>query len=188
MISAKEQALKNLGDGVGAVIFAEEIDRQLSVCLEAAKRSNEEVELVYEASNPRLLAIPFEAARLKDGRVPALLPGVFAWRSRPLLKEFIFPLPPIPGGPLNVLVAIGAPDEDKTDNSVLDGERELETILNALERPRLLGNAHVKVLEVGSPEQIGDALRECSYHVLHLPVMGREVYWNLRMKMERPFL
>jgi hypothetical protein len=34
---------------------------------------------------------------------------------------------------LRVLVAVGAPDEDKTSSSVLDGERELQTILDALE-------------------------------------------------------
>lgn len=62
-------------------------------------------------------------------------------------------------GPLKVLVAVG---------SVPDRERELETIVNSLESARRLGNAYVRVLEVGSPEQIGAALGEHGYHVLHL--------------------
>lgn len=62
-------------------------------------------------------------------------------------------------GPLKVLVAVGA---------VPDRERELENILDSLESARRSGNAYVRVLEIGSPEQIGAVLRETSYHILHV--------------------
>jgi len=75
--------------------------------------------------------------------------------------------------PLRILVAIGAPDEDTTSGTVLDYERELQTILDAVDQARRYGNAEVKILEVGQPDQIRRALLERSYHVLHISGHGR---------------
>jgi hypothetical protein len=173
LAAARDRELQKLGDAIGRAVFAGDIDRELASCLTEATRLHYEIELIYEAATPRLLAIPFEAARLSDGRVPSLVPGVFSWRSLasvegPFAEQGVLP------GPLKVLVAVGAPDEGKTPNSVLDSERELQTILDALEKARRLGNAHVRVLEIGSPDQIGAALREHSYHVLHLSGHGNK--------------
>ena len=170
---ARHRELEKLGDAVGRMVFAEAIDRELSTRLSGAAGLDQEMELVYETAVPRLLSIPFEAARLADGRTPALLPGVFAWRRLAGIKPD-GSTASAPSGPLRVLVAVGAPDEGKTPNSVLDGERELQTILDALEGARRLGNADVRVLEIGSLEQIGSALRERAYHVLHLSGHGNK--------------
>ena len=158
--TVRQQELQKLGDAVGRVVFAGEIDRELSARLDRAKGLNAEVDLTFEAANGKLLCIPFEAARLADGRVASLMPGVFTTR-RPswagaVAKSWLEP----PPGPLKVLVAVGAPDEGKTQNAVLKSEKELQTILDSLEDARNLENAYVRVLEVGSPEQIGAALRE----------------------------
>lgn len=67
-------------------------------------------------------------------------------------------------GPLKILVAVGAPDEDRT--LVLDQERELQNILDAVEAARRYENAEVRILEVGSPEQIGEALERDGFDVL----------------------
>ena len=75
-------------------------------------------------------------------------------------------------GPLKVLVAVGAPDEGKTPNAVLDMERELQSILDAIEDARKLGNAYVRILDVGSLDEIRGALAEQHYHVLHLSGHG----------------
>ncbi len=61
-----------------------------------------------------------------------------------------------------------------TLNIVLDMERELQSILNALESARSLGSAYVEVLDVGSLDQIGHALSEQPFHVLHLSGHGNE--------------
>src|SRR5262249_6240981 len=132
----------------------------------------QEIELVFESASARLLSIPFEAARLADGRVPALMPGVFTWR-RPARANHVGTQTP-PPGPLKILVAVGAPYEEKTDNAALDIERELGTILDAVKKARELGNAYVRVLEIGCPNLIGAALGELSYHVLHLSGHGNQ--------------
>ena len=75
-------------------------------------------------------------------------------------------------GPLKVLVAVGAPDEGKTPNAVLDMERELQSILDAIEDARKYGNAYVRILDVGSLDEIRHALAEQHYHVLHLSGHG----------------
>jgi hypothetical protein len=170
----RRRELQKLGDAVGRVIFPETIGRELGLRLTEAKRLNQEVELIYESASSRLLCIPFEAARLLDGRIPALLPGVFTWRRSPWNQGLPLAQQSPPAGPLRVLVAVGAPDEGKTPNSILDNERELQTILDALEEARQLGNSYVRVLEIGSPDQIGAALREQSYHVLHLSGHGNK--------------
>jgi len=119
---------------------------------------------------PTLLAAPFEAARLRDGRAPALEAGVRVLRRvEGAPARFSGPFP----GPLKILVAVGAPDEGKTRGTVLDMESELQTILDAVEQARRYGNAYVRILEVGSPEEIGKALAEQGYHVLHLSGHGQ---------------
>jgi hypothetical protein len=170
--AAQELELAKLGDAVGRVVFPGDIDNQLSAILKNA--THQELELVFESASARLLSIPFESARLTNGSVPALTSGVFVWRTLPPPAHLTtVQSPPVPG-PLKILVAIGAPDENKTQNSVLDIERELHTILNSVEKARNLGNAYVRILETGSPSQIGLALRELSYHVLHLSGHGNK--------------
>lgn len=71
-------------------------------------------------------------------------------------------------GPLKILVAVGAPDEDQTRNVVLDHERELQNILDAVEEARARENVEVRILEAGSPNQIREAIERDAYLVLHL--------------------
>lgn len=79
-----ERDLVRLGEAVGRVVFAGDIDRHLAECLTAGATGQvQEIELVFESASARMLSVPFEAARLADGRVPALMPGVFTWRRPP---------------------------------------------------------------------------------------------------------
>jgi hypothetical protein len=165
--------LLKLGDAVGRVVFGPDIDSGLSTQLNGiASGEVDEIELVFEAAGARLLSIPFEAARLADGRIPALTPGVFTWRR--LAQEKRGTGQTASPGPLKILVAVGAPDEGKTANTVLDIERELQTVLDSVEKARILGNAYVRILEVASPDELAAALRELSYHVLHLSGHGNK--------------
>jgi len=127
------------------------------------------IEVVFESGDAHLLGLPFEALRLADDRLLVLDPKVVMLR-RPAGFE------PAPAqrmaGPLKILVAVGAPDEGKTQNVVLDQERELQRMLDAVEGARRLENVEVRILEVGSPEQIGEALERDAYHVLHLSCHG----------------
>src|SRR5262249_15545936 len=118
----------------------------------------------------KLLAMPFEAARLADGRVLALEPGVRVLRRfTPASSTGIAPL----AGPLRLLVAVGAPDEGQTANVMLDHEAELQTILDAVEPARQQDNTTVRILEVAHPHEIQRALLAQPYHVLHISGHGR---------------
>ena len=68
---------------------------------------------------------------------------------------------------------MGAPDEGQTTSVVLDHERELQTILDAIDQARHYGQAEVNILEVAHPSQIQRALLERSYHVVHLSGHGQ---------------
>jgi tetratricopeptide (TPR) repeat protein len=165
----REEELVRLGDAVGRVVFPAPVAASLTALLDEARASNQAVVLAFETADRDLLAIPFEAARLPEGRLPALEPGVRALRRH--LGATAGAAGPLPG-PLRILVAVGAPDEGKTKNSVLDIESELQTILDAVDAARAYGNAEVEILEVGHPDQIRSALLEKSYHVLHLSGHG----------------
>jgi tetratricopeptide (TPR) repeat protein len=170
-VQMREAELARLGDAVGRVVFPPPVADALAALLAEAQAGNEAVLLAFEAADPMLLSIPFEAARIPGGRLPALEPGVRVLR-RHLGTRVAQGAGPLPG-PLRILVAVGAPDEDKTKNTVLDLELELQTILDAVDTARRYGNAEVDILEVGNPDQIQDALLAGSYHVLHLSGHGK---------------
>ncbi len=163
-----DEALERLGQDLGRVLFADPIAAALTSALNSLPIGGE-LELCFSAASPTLLGLPFEAARLPDGRAPVLLPAVVPLRrvdgAAPVEQT-------VSAGPLKILVAVGAPDESKTRNSVLDLEHELQGILDALETAIEHGNAEVRILEVGHPQQIAAALKRDPYHVLHLSCHG----------------
>jgi tetratricopeptide (TPR) repeat protein len=165
----REAELDRLGDAVGCVVFPGPVASALVALLDEARAANETVLLAFETADPALLSIPFEAARLPGGRIPALDPGVRLLRRH--LGARAGAAASLPG-PLRILVAVGAPDEGKTKNTVLDIEAELQTILDAVDTARNYGNAEVTILEVGHPDQIRAALLNGTYHVLHLSGHG----------------
>lgn len=78
------------------------------------------------------------------------------------------PALPIPG-PLRILVAIGSPEEQNARGELLDIERELDCILDAVEPARKQNRpAYVRVIDRGTVKAIRDALLAERYHVLHI--------------------
>ena len=128
------------------------------------------LDIAIEADGTDLLGLPFEAMRLPDGRLLAQQPGVAMWRRPAGLHQA---MPEALAGPLKVLVAVGAPDEGTTNAVVLDQERELQNLLDAVEETNRQDNAQVRFLEVGSPQAIGEAVARDAFHVLHLSCHGR---------------
>ncbi|MBL0284565.1 MAG: CHAT domain-containing protein [Zoogloea sp.] len=164
-----EHALAQLGDELGNLLFAGPVGSALNKAIAEFTCVGHELELIFETASPALLGLPFEAARLPDGRTPALLPAVSVLRrvsGAPAAHH-----PPL-AGPLKILAAVGAPDESQTHNAVLDLEHELQGILDALEKAAEHGNAQVRILEIGHPDAIRDALAADQYHVLHLSCHG----------------
>ena len=127
------------------------------------------VEVWFEASDPELLGLPFETLRLPGDRLLATVPSVVMAR-RPIGLQHAYrqPLP----GPLKILIAVAAPDEELTTSVVLDQERELQNILDATEAAQRSENVEVRILEVGHPEVMAAAIERDSYHVLHISCHG----------------
>jgi CHAT domain-containing protein len=127
------------------------------------------VEVCFEAGEPALLGLPFEALRLPDDRLLVTQPPVVTLR-RPLgvAAPDHTPL----AGPLKVLIAVGQPDEGKTEAVLLDYERELQYILDAVEHAQRNANVEIRILEVGHPKVIAEAADRDDYHVLHVSGHG----------------
>ena len=165
--SASSHGLVQLGQQLGAFFYAGDVGQALRQAL-AEVNTTCRLDLGIESADAVLLSLPFEAAPL-DGRLPALQPGVAVRRvvSSVRKSEYAVAAP----HPLKILVAVGAPDEGLSPNAVLNLEGELQCILDAVDLA-LEGNAQVRFLEVGHPEQIREALARDEYHVLHLSGHG----------------
>jgi tetratricopeptide (TPR) repeat protein len=166
--SSLESAMADLGRALGAFCLPEDAGEALANLVDGCKVGTT-VEICVEAEGAELLALPFEALRLPDGRLLATIPSVVMLR-RPAgvtAAEFA-PL----AGPLKILVAVGAPDEGQSAGAVLDLEHELQNILDAVAPAQRRDDVEVRILEVGNPAVIGAALESDSYHVLHLSCHG----------------
>ncbi len=162
-----EDLLRPIGEACGRLLFPGPVAARVQALL-AAPRPGDRLDVVVEAG-PGLLGLPFEAARLPVPGRPLLV----AQNGVTLVRRPLHPpdrLTPALPGPLKVLVAIAAPDEGKTSASVLDGERELGRILDALDGAGH-GRTQAQVLEVAGLGQITKALRQ-GFHVLHLSGHG----------------
>ncbi|MGH3889449.1 MAG: CHAT domain-containing protein [Pseudonocardiaceae bacterium] len=126
---------------------------------------------VHVEASPALASLPFEAAVTPQGRTPVLLPGVRMRRG--VLDQRPDQVPPAPG-PLKILVAVGAPDENKTKQARLDIEKEMGSILDAVAPAVRDERAQVRILEVANKDTIAAALTEDDYHVLHLSGHGNK--------------
>ncbi len=161
--------LTALGRELTSFLLPEEGLEALVDLVKATRKMGQTLEWIITADHSEVLGLPFEAMRLPDDRLLALEPQVVTMR-RPAGMETP-PYTPM-AGPLKVLVAIGAPDEDQTKNPVLDFELETQNILDAVEPLRMLENAAVRILEVAQPSLIAKALKADAYHVLHLSCHG----------------
>lgn len=162
--SALEASLAELGRSLRDLCLPADAGAALASLIDGSGVDTT-VEVCFEADDPELLGLPFEALRLPDDRLLATLPSVVVLR-RPAALSAGERAPM--AGPIKILVAVGAPDEERTSNVVLDQERELQTILDAVAAAQRLENVEVRFLEVGHPAEIGEAVERDAYHVLHL--------------------
>jgi hypothetical protein len=70
-------------------------------------------------------------------------------------------------GPLRVLVVVASPERER-GLELLDYERELGKVLDAVDAARRSGGAYVEVMEWGSLAAVRAALARERFHVLHL--------------------
>ena len=132
-------------------------------------RAGRTLDLIFDSADNELLSLPFESIRLDDGTLGGLLvatrPNVQMLRRPTTLMALDAA---VLAGPIKVLIAVGAPDELESGSPVLDHEHEVAGILDAVEEARRFENVEVRILEVGSPEAIGEAFARDQYHVLYL--------------------
>ena len=160
-----DAALTEVGRACGTLLFPDGAAAQI-LAVTSRHRPGDRLDVVIEAE-AELLRLAFETARLPVPGTPLLvgLDGVTVTR-RPLgIPARLTPSLP---GPLKILAAVAAPDEDTTSSTPLDGERELARILGAVPAH----GAQVRVLEVASRAEITTALKRDAFHVLHLSGHG----------------
>jgi hypothetical protein len=134
---------------------------------------NASLDLGLEIRDERLRSLPWETLRLPDpdgapGEPLALHPRVHLYRAA--TGDASTPALAIPG-PLRILVAIGSPETG--GGELLDYEKELARILDAVEPARKDGKAHVQILHRGTVKAIHEALKAERFHVLHLSCHAR---------------
>ena len=183
-LSLLEANLQELGHQLRALCLPGDSGLALADLLNRGAKIRTLIEVCVEAEGPELLSLPFEALRLPDGQVVATHPSAIMMRRPTDLAPG--PAEPL-AGPLKILVAVGAPDEGKTTSAVLDYERELQHILDAVEPLRMHDNADVRILEVGHPDMIAQAIERDAYHVLHISCHGRPGWLELEDEDGRPY-
>ncbi len=173
---ANEKSVVELGAAIRDFCLPEDSGDVLTSVIDNSNKINKTVEVCFEADDPALLGLPFEALRLPDNRLLTTQPTVVMYRR--LAGELDAKWTPLPS-PIKILVAVGAPDEGQTGAVVLDYEREMQIILDAVEQAQRLENVQVRILEVGHPKVIGDAIERDTYHVLHLSCHGMPGFLEL---------
>ncbi|MDZ7292554.1 MAG: CHAT domain-containing protein [candidate division KSB1 bacterium] len=168
---SRDQLLDRLGRQLAEFLLPSEIGKQVHDTITAAQSRNERVEITFRASDPQLLSLPLEATHDPVINLPLVLyPHVAV--SRSLTATTAKPATSIPG-PLRLLVLIASPDEEKTQEPLLDLEAELRTILDAVDHASHGSNCIVEILEEGSLENLQAKLEAEPFHVLHISCHGR---------------
>ena len=163
-----ESKVAELGRQMRGVCLPGDAEEAVAQLIQAAPLDTT-VELLFEADDAELLGLPFESLRLADDLLLVTHPKVVMWR-RPMSLESSGG--DSLAGPLKVLVAVGAPDEGQSAGVVLDQERELQNLLDAVEEAQRREQVEVRILEVGHPAVIGASIERDAYHVLHLSCHG----------------
>lgn len=170
--TAKEASIAALGRAMAALCLPARAASAIGAVLDGdGQVPGASIEIAIEGDDPELVSLPYEALRVPGSdRLLVDHPAVTMVR-RP--AGLVWPLAgPLPG-PLKILVAVGAPDEGKTASNVLDHERELQNILDAVEPAQRADNVEVRILEASDPATLRDALQRDQYHVLHVTCHGK---------------
>src|SRR5262249_45262949 len=95
VVRQRERDLVRLGQAMGQALFPDPIGASVTTVLGEARAAGTGLLLAFETPEPKLLAMPFETARLPDGRALALEPGVRILRRHP--DASVTPVTPLAG-------------------------------------------------------------------------------------------
>lgn len=169
---AKEASIAALGRAMAAFCLPARAAAVIGVVLDGGGQiPGASIELSIESEDPVLVSLPYESLRLPGSDRLLVDHRAVSMVRRP--AQLVWALSDPLSGPLKILVAVGAPDEGKTANNVLDHERELQNILDAVEPAQRLESVEVRILEASDPDTIRDALTRDQYHVLYITGHGK---------------
>jgi tetratricopeptide (TPR) repeat protein len=163
-------SLLEIGEALARAYLNGAVGEALRATVAEAERLGSTVELGLEVDDV-LATLPWEALRLPSanefpGEPLALHPNILLFRAVSGLDTT--PALPIPG-PLRILVVIGSPEEQSSRGELLDMERELERILDAVEPARKQERpAYVRILHRGTLAALRAELARERFHVLHI--------------------
>ncbi|MGI5398387.1 tetratricopeptide repeat protein [Streptomyces sp. CA-135486] len=158
------KALAAVGAALGERFAGGEVAVALRDEIRAAQERNAKLRLGLQVDESRWQNLPWETLVVPGTDEPlALSSALEMYHVTGRQDSSLVPLVP---GPLRVLAVVANPSVDAAE--LLDSERELARILDAVDRSRTGHGAYVRVLNWGTLADIRAALEEERFHVLHL--------------------
>ncbi len=158
------ELLRWIGSILGDGFAGGSVGSALGAAIESARTHRTVLRLAIQVNDPRLADLPWETLRLPGtDQALALTDGAELYRQ---VRRGVPPVVTAVPGPLRILAVVASPEVD--GGELLDYERELACILDAVGSARTQQGAHVRLLNWGSVREIRAALEEERFHVLHL--------------------
>ncbi|MGX1907500.1 tetratricopeptide repeat protein [Streptomyces phaeochromogenes] len=157
-------ALVGVGAALGESFVRGEVAAALAEEEGLAQARNASLRIGLTVDDPRWMDLPWETLVVQGAGQPLVL-SEHVELYRRVLRES----PPVAvqvAGPLRILAVVASPEAD--GGELLDYERELGRILDAVDPARSGHDAYVRVLNWGSLAEIRAALTQERFHVLHL--------------------
>ncbi|KOU58526.1 hypothetical protein ADK57_36495 [Streptomyces sp. MMG1533] len=158
-------ALGAVGRALGERFAGGEVGGALKRVAALARDCHAPLRIGLQVDEPRWRDLPWETLVVPgDGRPLVLSEQVELYRK---VERETAPVVAVRvAGPLRILAVVASPEHGRGE--LLDYERELARILNAVDPARARQGAYVRVLNWGSVHEIRAALLEERFHVLHL--------------------
>jgi len=158
--------LEEMGRLLGEALLPPVIAGPFRKEIRQAQKEGLNVAVALASDDPAIHDLPLETMKIPGAATHplSLNPGLtFSRRIPSAFGRIVDEIP----GPLRILVLIGSPDAQNDRGELLDYERELRTILDAVEE---LSDSKVvvEILEEGNLEAVQKALKRWRYHVLHI--------------------
>ncbi|MGA5040291.1 tetratricopeptide repeat protein [Streptomyces capoamus] len=157
-------ALVAVGEALGKRFVHGEAATELVRQEELARARNASLQIGLAVDDPRWVDLPWETLTVPGAAGPLVLSEqVELYRT---LRRDNEPVAVQVPGPLRILAVVASPESG--GGELLDYERELSRILDAVDPARSGHGAYVRVLNWGSLAEIRAALEKERFHILHL--------------------
>ncbi|MFF3457122.1 tetratricopeptide repeat protein [Streptomyces sp. NPDC002730] len=158
------ETLTAIGTALGERFAGGEVAAALGHEIQAARARHAALRLGIQVDEPQWADLPWETLVVPGTDRPlALSEQVELYHT---VRRETAPATAHLPGPLRILAVVASPHTDR--NELLDYERELAQILNAVDPARSGHGAYVRVLNWGTLAEIHAALEQERFHILHL--------------------